>query len=252
MRRVACLVIVEVAVDIQPLLQPSREGASPPGKLLRTVPPLVRTVRPVQPHVREVRGDRLRRGLAVQIVDAKRRPGASQEFVVLFVEPAGVPELECVALALWQDLQEASQPLRVRSPPGWELEEYGPEFVLKDTHPIEKSLERLPRIFELLHVGEVARGLNREEETLGNRLPPPKERFLLRQSVEGVVDLRAAQAVSVILEEDLLGEPRWIERALPVIVMPAGRADVGYCAHHLCFRRPNLPLTDLLYESLFL
>src|SRR5215212_1430016 len=167
MRRVACLVVVEVAVDVKSLLLPAREGASPPCKPLRSVPSLVGAVRPVQPHVREVRSDRLRRGLAVQIVDAKRGPGASQEFVVLFVEPTRVSELEGVTLALRKYVQEASQPLRVRSPPGWELEEYGPELVLKDTHPIEKSLQRLPRIFELLHVGEVARGLDEKRKPSG-------------------------------------------------------------------------------------
>src|SRR5215212_2244985 len=122
MRRVANLVVVEVAVEVKPLLLPGREGASPPCKPLRAVPSLVRTVRPVQPHVCEVRGDLLRRGLAVQIVDAKRRPGVSQELIVLFVEPARVSELEGVALAFRQYVQQASQPSRVRSPPGWELE----------------------------------------------------------------------------------------------------------------------------------
>src|SRR5215203_4548855 len=130
MRRVAGLVVVEVAVDVKSLLLPGREGASPPCKPLRTVPSLVRAVRPVQPHVCEVRGDLLRRGLAVQIVDAKRRLKVSKKLVVLFIEPARVSELEGVALTLRQDVQQASQPLWVRSPPGWELEEYGPEFVL--------------------------------------------------------------------------------------------------------------------------
>jgi hypothetical protein len=54
-----------------------------------------------------------------------------------------------------------------------------------------------------------------------------KERFLLGQPVEGVVDLRGAEATSVIVEEGLLGETRWVERALPVIVMPARGADIG-------------------------
>src|SRR5215218_8731962 len=102
MHRVAGLVVVEVAVDVKSPLLPGREGAGPPCKPLCTVPSLVRAVRPVQPHVCEVRGDLLRRGLTVQIVDAKRRPKVSQEFVNLFVEPARVSELKGVALTLRQ------------------------------------------------------------------------------------------------------------------------------------------------------
>src|SRR5215208_5770318 len=110
---------------------------------------------------------------------------------------SGVTELEGVALVLRQDLQEAFQPHRVRPPPRWELKQYGPEFVPEDTHPVEKSLQRLSGVFELLHVGEVARGLDREDEAFGNRILPSKKRFLFRQPVEGVVDLRSAEAVSV-------------------------------------------------------
>jgi hypothetical protein len=34
--------------------------------------------------------------------------------------------------------------------------------------------------------------------------------------------------------------------------MPAGRADVGSCAHNQYFRRTDLSLTDFRYEPLFL
>jgi hypothetical protein len=71
----------------------------------------------MQPHIREVSCDLFRGGLAVEIVDAERRSIVPQEFVVLIVEPAGIPELEGVALVLRQYLKEAFQPLRVRPPP---------------------------------------------------------------------------------------------------------------------------------------
>jgi hypothetical protein len=94
LRSVADLVVVEVAVDVQPFFQPGREGARPPCKPLRSVASPVRAVRSVQSHVREIGsyffgGDR-----AIEIVDAKRRSVAPQKFVVLCVEPSAVTELE--------------------------------------------------------------------------------------------------------------------------------------------------------------
>src|SRR5215212_6056002 len=73
LRRVAGLVVVEVAVDVQPLLQPGGECASPSGKSLCSVASPVSVVWSVQPHIREVSGGLLRGGLAIQIVGAKRR-----------------------------------------------------------------------------------------------------------------------------------------------------------------------------------
>src|SRR5215207_10637274 len=87
-------------------------------------------------------------------------------------------------------------------------------------------------------MGEIARGLDREDEVLRNRIPPPAERFLLGQSVEGIVDLRSAEVLGIVLEEGLVGRVLRVEcTLLPVVVMPAGRADVGSYAHHRCFRR---------------
>src|SRR5215211_419943 len=95
-------------------------------------------------------------------------------------------------------------------------------------------------------MSEVTRGLDREDEVLRNRIPPSDERFLLRQPVEGVVDLRGTEATGVVLKEAFVGEVRRVERTLPVIVVPAGRADVGAYSHH-----PDACLT-FLTKPLFL
>jgi len=90
-------------------------------------------------------------------------------------------------------------------------------------------------------VGEVARGLDREDEVFRNRIPPPKERLFLRQPVKGIVDLSGAEATSIVFEEGLVREARWIKRAFPMIVISAGRDDIGAYSHHPRFAKLNLP-----------
>jgi hypothetical protein len=49
-------------------------------------------------------------------------------------------------------------------------------------------------------VGEVTRGLDREDKALRNRISPPNERFFLRQPVEGIVDLHGTEMIGVVLK----------------------------------------------------
>ncbi len=55
-------------------------------------------------------------------------------------------------------------------------------------------------------MGEVRRSLDRKDEALWNRIPPPKERFLLRQPVEGIGDFRDTEVVGVVLKERFVGK----------------------------------------------
>jgi hypothetical protein len=107
-------------------------------------------------------------------------------------------------------------------------------------------------------VGEIARGLDREDAVFGNRIPPPKERLFLRQPVKGIVDLSSAEATSIVLEEGLVREARRIKRAFPMIVIPAGRADIGAYSFTRALSSSISPKEhpdariDPLYKPLFL
>jgi hypothetical protein len=65
--------------------------------------------------------------------------------------------------------------------------------------------------------------------------------FLASTLVKGIVDLSSAEATSIVLEEGLVREARRIKRAFPMIVIPAGRADIGAYSHHPRFAKLNLP-----------
>src|SRR5690242_1093809 len=71
-----------------------------------------------------------------------------------------------------------------------------------------------------------------EAEILRHRIAPRRERFQARHAIEAAVDLRGREAVLVEIEKAACGQLRRIERPKPMLVVPAGRADMdGACGH---------------------
>ena len=146
--------------------------------------------------------------------------------VDVFLEPARIAELECIPVVGREQGEERPQPLRVEPPARGELEEDGPELVSQDLHALDEGRHRFPRILELLHVRYVPAGLGGENEIVRHRVPPLRQRLLRRQLVEGVVYLHRFEVVRVESQHRAGARPPRVERAFPVVIVPARSPDV--------------------------
>src|SRR5215210_6320166 len=78
--------------------------------------------------------------------------------------PAWVPELNDVANPLGKDLQKVLQSSTVDLEVRRQLVEHRAETTPQRLHPAEQACDRLLRILELFHVGQVSTRLDRVDE----------------------------------------------------------------------------------------
>src|SRR5262245_48977200 len=127
--------------------------------------------------------------------------------------------------------QKRLEALDVDCPAWWKLKEYRSERATEVAGPLEKALDRRPRILQLLHVSEVAAGFHGVLETTRRAAAPLLERGRLGEAIERVVDFNGVEALRVVLEPRMLRKTRRIEVASPVPVLPPR-------ASHACAERP--------------
>src|ERR1051325_1987944 len=107
------IVVVEIDVDRVHFAFPRPDALRPRLELLVAVAPLVLVPRrAVQAHVGPRRGDLDRRLVAGQLVDAERRVVLAQHVVHGVSHPRRVAQLECVADAARQLVEEMVEPPR--------------------------------------------------------------------------------------------------------------------------------------------
>src|SRR6185437_12757047 len=85
--------------------------------------------------------------------------------------------------------------------------------------------QRAVLVGEAVDVGDPAGRLENEAERLGHLHRPVQQHFLLRNAIEGVVDLDRGQSGSVVAEHAVRRKVGRIEGALPLLVGPAAGAD---------------------------
>ena len=121
--------------------------------------------------------------------------------------------------------------MKIRPPVGWQLEQYRSEPVLEDADPPEKGCNTLLRLFQFLHMSDVAAGLGGEYETRWCGVTPMSERCFTGQVVKRVVDFHALEMLHVVCQPVLLGQVVGKESAMPMIIGPAGGADEYTVVH---------------------
>ncbi len=150
---------------------------------------------------------------------------AVQQIERVLLVPACVAKLEDRAVSHGDARDEFFQSRKVLVQVGWKLVENRPEVLAQQARQIEESLDLLGSVAELLDVGDVPAGLDREQKPRRHAVVPVHHRLLLRQVVESVVDLDRVEVLGVVLEPFVLAEFLRVEPADPVIVVPAGGAD---------------------------
>src|SRR5207302_9408418 len=106
-------------------------------------------------------------------------------------KPALVAKLERGSMSLGQQAEKFAQPRQVLLHERRQLEKHRAALGAEGREvPVEKT-DRIGRRFRLepRHVGDAARRLDREAETLRRRRRPALEYVRLGPSIEGVIDL---------------------------------------------------------------
>src|SRR5690242_17531188 len=222
---IARLVVVEINVDgaqlalfLNPLRPLPQRGAG--------VAALVLAAGTVQAHISEVGGDFQGRSETIQLKDAVSGVVAAQRGVDGFRVPAGLAEFKGVPVAARQRLQKCLQALHVHSPARRQLKEDGAQLFLQRLGARQEVLQRVFRLLELLVVSQEAAGFHREAEACRRCLAPGVEGRHTGQFVEAVIELHRIEVGKIKLEHFRGRELLGIERPAPVVVVPAGSANV--------------------------
>src|SRR5207302_2152017 len=126
---------------------------------------------------------------------------------------------------------ELLEPLDIHPPAGWKLEQdrTEPPFQLFDhSHELLDGLFRVP---EFLVVGDEAAGFDGEAEVRRRFAAPAFQRGRRGQGVEAVVDLDGIEALYIPAQHLRSWQIGRIERAFPVLIVPARSADVNSSLH---------------------
>ena len=145
--------------------------------------------------------------------------------------PRRVAEFESVEAARRQGFQKRLQAGGVHFPPGRQLEHDGAQLVAQQVHAREEFFDAGLRVLQLLHVREKAATLGGEAEVRGRGVAPSDDAAVRRQAIKGVIQLDRMEAIRVVVEHLRSGQFLGIERAEPVLVVPAGRPNVDRGAH---------------------
>src|SRR5581483_1210834 len=220
-------VVVEVGEDVD-LVAPLGEARRPLLQLRLAVVPAQAARAVVEADERPVCGEDvgLERVNLRPVADHERDAVLAQQRVDVLCEPRRVPELDAVTL-----LRPVEPRERVREPVVVALERRrqlpedrahlrAPE---KRRDPLVEADETGVELGEPLDVREVARRLDREQETGRRGALPVRDGRAVRQAVEGVVHLDGVEVLRVVLEPEACGQTA-VELLLPARVVPAGAA----------------------------
>src|SRR5581483_2605252 len=146
---------------------------------------------------------------------------------------ARIAEFDRVPPRSRQPAQECVEPIQIQRPARRQLIEDRAQRGAEASRSREEQLQRFGRVFQFLHVREVAAGFHRVHEPWRCAPRPRRERRRVRQAIERVVDLDGIEPLRVILEPLRGGEPGGIEIASPVLILPPRTADtyVKICVH---------------------
>src|SRR5262249_46052192 len=124
-----------------------------------------------------------------------------------------------------QRLQKRPEAVDVEGPPRRQLIQHGAERCAELRRPREEAMQRVARLFQFLHVRQVAARLHRIEKSARRALSPCVERVGFREAIERVVDLDRIEALGVILEPSRLPELCRIKISSPMLILPTRAAD---------------------------
>ena len=235
-------VVVEVHIHVR-LARPSgRQPFHPGPQALGPVPgPRLRCAL-VQPQVPPVRGAPQRSHRRLAPVRPRQRRAPVREDLPHLVRPAGfVAHLDRHPQPGRPDTAEFSQRLvqqpRVAPPRRRQLQQDRPERVPEPGRRTQEPAHGLGRVLQPPDVGQVAARLDRHHEIRRSPLRPRRERLPRRQPVERVVVLHRGELLRVELQPSALRNPRRIQHAPPVPVLPPRRPDQP---RHSVFRPVNV------------
>ena len=158
-------------------------------------------------------------------MDAHRHIIAAEQLVDALVVPARLPELHRVPEAARQRRQKVFEAREVHWPAWRQLVQHRREMRSKVLHTIEETRDRFLWIFQLLHMGEKATGLDGIQKPPRRLVTPLCERLDLRQPVEAVVNLDSIKTKRVMSKPVLLRQLGRVELAAPVLILPTRASD---------------------------
>src|SRR4051794_23606109 len=158
-------VVVEIRIDVgaTPLLQ--REPPGPVAKPRIGIATTVGSARPVKAHIHEWADPFAACRGPSHVVDAECHPEPFEHSHHVVRVPTRIAELQDMAKAVRQYLQEVLQPLTVELPSRRKLKEHGTKVTAKRVHTSEQPVEGFLGIFQLLHVRQKPAGLHTVEKT---------------------------------------------------------------------------------------
>ena len=89
----------------------------------------------------------------------------------------------------------------------------------------EEVAECRGSVLELQHVRDVTAALHRKHEVLRHLRAPQVAAAWLCQAVERSIDLNRAESTTEVRKFRFRGNAGWIERAVPILVLPPAGAD---------------------------
>src|SRR5262249_20939746 len=162
----------------------------------------------------------------VGIGQAQRHVVIAQQAKDVVVVPAGVAELEGIAMAARQHRKEGREPLAVLGELRRQLEQHRADLGRQRREPRLQEIDRvLAFLAEPFPMRDEFRRLPGEAEIAWRLGAPGAHRVERRRTVERAVDLGGRKLRGVPGEPILLRHGLWVEPAAPAVISPARRAD---------------------------
>ena len=138
-------------------------------------------------------------------------------------------ELESVAAAGWQHVDEPSQPVAICLEIPRKLEEDRTRFRAEQPHArFHKGNRIRAGFFQAFPVSDELRRLPGENE-ITRRLPAPvPHSFLRRRAIERSIDLGTRKLRCVPGKPVVLRDIGWVEPPAPAVISPARRTNPGF------------------------
>ena len=243
-------VVVEEGEEVPASLDLRPQEVGPFVEHAIRIAPRVPARAAMEPDVDRVAGDgtcsRIRR-TAGHVVQAEPDPSPAKHRQDLVGHAELVPELDDVrertdarpvvpGRVRGQGFDEGGEPLNVGHPPRWQLIQDGPEPRAEMLCVLEQPIHRLGGVLQLLHVRQVAAGLDGKQETRRNPAGPVRERLRRGQPIERTVHLDAVEHLRVRLEPEASRHVRVVEPRSPVRVVPT-RAAYSDASPHVAIAR---------------
>src|SRR5579875_86019 len=189
----------------------------------------------VEAEITPLSGPPERRARPAQIRQAQRRVITLEDRANRPLEPGRVPRLERHAHRRGERAQHGLETLCRDRQRRRQLHQDRTELAPQVLRSLQQPMDGLLRLAQAPDVGHVPARLQREHEVLWGGGGPTLERCCLGQPIERVVHLDRGKARAIDLKPAAKRELAWIERALPMPVLPAGgpnpHADAPILAH---------------------